>query len=284
MGGLSDSRSITGRFQRAALEVLREHERHGELPTSARFIVYELVSRGVIDKRADRGPKSGRHLWHAIKHLRDVGDVPWEWIVDETRTLYKFGYGPTIAEHLATRLLGTRLDLWDGQAPPLVVTESRSLTGVLSNTAADYLVPLASTSGQCGGFLVTDLVPLLHHSERRVLYLGDWDWQGQQIETNTRRVLERHVSRPIAWERLAITAEQIDQHGLRDRVITKVDSRYRPPRAHDAIETEALRQRVIVDLVRSRLDDLLPEPRERVLERERRERSELDAYLRRRES
>jgi hypothetical protein len=53
----------------------------------------------------------------------------------------------------------------------------------------------------------------------------------------------------------------------------KTDRRYRPARAHEAWETEALSQAVIVDLVGARLDELLPEPLAdvRVREREQRE-------------
>ena len=41
---------------------------------------------------------------------------------------------------------------------------------------------------------------------------------------------------------------------------------------HEAVETEALSQRIIVEILRDRLDELLPEPLERVHERELRER------------
>jgi hypothetical protein len=158
-----------------------------------------------------------------------------------------------------------------GQPPPLVLVESRSLAGVLRDMLGEYLVPVASTNGQVGGFLHTDVAPILADG-RRMIYLGDHDPQGHQIEANTRAVLGRYAA--LRWVRLALTDVQVREHGLPS--VTKSDRRYRPARAHEAWETEALSQAVIVDLVRApaRLDELLPEPLAdvRVREAEQRER------------
>ena len=62
----------------------------------------------------------------------------------------------------------------------------------------------------------------------------------------------------------------------------KPDRRYRPVRYHPAIETEALQQQVIVQIVRDALDAELPEPLDRVLERERRQRRQIERLLTRR--
>jgi hypothetical protein len=108
-----------------------------------------------------------------------------------------------------------------------------------------------------GGFLHTEVVPLLWGNERPVLYLGDLDHQGGQIEANTRRVLEREAgARP--WVRIAITQAQVDERGLTP--ILKTDTRYRPARTHEAWETEALGQSTVITLVREAFDSLLPEP------------------------
>ena len=120
-------------------------------------------------------------------------------------------------------------------------------------------------------FLRTDLLPVLRAGDR-VLYLGDYDLAGGQIEENTRRVLERECG-TLEWERLALTEEQVREHDL-PRII-KHDRRYKDGRPHEAVETEALSQVLIVQTVRDRLDALLPEPLDRVQEREERERAAL---------
>ena len=53
---LSKPDTDRGRLQRAILKILREHEQQPDgLPTSCRFIFYELVQRGVINKKAKEG-------------------------------------------------------------------------------------------------------------------------------------------------------------------------------------------------------------------------------------
>jgi hypothetical protein len=64
-----------------------------------------------------------------------------------------------------------------------------------------------------------------------VLYLGDWDWQGLQIEANTREVLEEYDPELAErWERLAPTDEQVGgpNLGLAELTIQMMDRRYRP--------------------------------------------------------
>ena len=140
-----------------------------------------------------------------------------------------------------------------------MLTESRSLSGVLDRLADQYAVKLAATNGQCGGFLHTDIAPILSPDDR-VLYCGDWDWQGHQIEHNTKSVLERVIGGELDWKRIALTEEQVRKYRLRPFEIRKPDHRYKPVRYHEAIETEALKQNVIVGIVRDALDAELPEP------------------------
>lgn len=281
---LSPPTTERGRLQRAALAVLLEHERHGELPTSGRFVFYELEQAGVVSKELPINPRTGQRrkrtsaqdVADALMHLREQAIVPWGWLVDETRRLSRFGFGFTIAEHVRALVAIARLDAWAGDPPPLLLCESRSLAGVLDPVAERYLCPIAATNGQVGGFLHTDIAPLLD-DRRAVLYLGDHDLQGGQIEANTRRVLVRAAGHELAWRRVAITAEQIAERGLTP--IVKTDRRYRPAVEHEAWETEALGQRAVVALVRDALDALLPEPLEDVQVREHEQRAAVAALL-----
>jgi hypothetical protein len=153
----------------------------------------------------------------------------------------------------------------------MVLTESRSLAGALRKTCNDYAVHLAATNGQVGGFLHTDIIPVLREGTR-VLYFGDWDIAGHHIEANTRNVLEEVGV--LRWERLALTTEQVKRYKLPAKI--KTDKRYtRGGGVHKAVETEALSQGLIVRILRQRLDKLLPKPLTTVLGREKRQRSVL---------
>jgi hypothetical protein len=144
--------------------------------------------------------------------------------------------------------------------------------------ACPYCVRIASTNGQCGGFLRTTIAPKLRPDDR-VLYLGDLDNAGGQIEANTRRVLKQEIDGPLQWERLAITKAQVTRHRLPS--ILKHDRRYKDGHPHEAVETEALSQIVLVRMSRRRLDELLPEPLSRVQARADRQRRRIAAALRR---
>lgn len=83
----------------------------------------------------------------------------------------------------------------------------------------------------------------------------------------------------LDWKRIALTEEQVKRYRLRRLQIMKPDRRYKPVRYHPAIETEALKQNVIIGIVRDELDRLLPEPLATVLEREERQRAQVRAAL-----
>jgi hypothetical protein len=274
LSGQIERPSKIGALRDLLIGLLLEHERDGALPTSARFLFYELVQRGQLSKERTGARRPDQDMGDALTDIREDGRVPWNWIVDETRSLDNYSGSPSILQGTLDMLPYITLDPWRGR-PPMVLTESRSLAGVLRNIVSEYRARIAPTNGQCGGFLRTGIAPAMRTGDR-VLYLGDWDLAGDQIEANTRRVLEREVG-PLRWERLAITEQQVRDHNL--PVISKPDRRYNPPRYHDAVETEALGQTVLVGFLRARLDALLPEPLVRVQERERRQRRRLARIL-----
>jgi hypothetical protein len=179
-----------------------------------------------------------------------------------------------------------RIDLWGEKPAPMLICESGAVAGVLRDLAAEYLVPITATKGQCKGHIVTKVAPLLVDEDRCVGYIGDHELRGpgEQIESHTRRAIEEHALRAFddtTWERIALTQAQVDANPrLKREVITKTDNRYNPARKYKAVECEAIKQTVLVELVRDWLDARLPEPLERVRIRERKQRRTLAAKLR----
>src|SRR5262249_22102886 len=121
----------------ALLQLLGEHERTGALPTSNRFLFYELVARGVIGKEKQPGTQDPAITAEtALTQLRKSGQVPWDWIVDETRAVENYSGFSSIEQAMLEHLPGARLDPWAGTTV-LILTESRSLAGVLRQIAWD---------------------------------------------------------------------------------------------------------------------------------------------------
>ena len=291
--GLSAPHTKAGQLQRACLELLREHERKGDIPTNGRFLFYELEQQGVVPKKYEGlNPDTGKpwartplqDVSDATMHLRERGLIPWHWIDDETRTLTAPRYASTVIDYIKDTVELSRIDLWTGEEPPLIICESRATMGVLRRLAYQYLVPFTATNGQCGGFTVTDIVPRLMKN-RRVLYVGDFELRGpaDQIETNTRRYIEEHTGRTFGddeWTKIALTEKQVNANQrLKRLAITKLDKRYKPAKEYEAIECEALGQGVLVRLIRRHLDHMLPEPLADVLKREEDQRAKVRAAL-----
>ena len=289
---LSSPDTKAGKLQRACLDLLREHERDGALPTNGRFLFYELEQRGVVPKHYldAQGHKRARQPVHdvsdATMRLREVGLVPWWWIVDETREVVQWRSAPSTYKHVLDSLDRFRLDCWGGEPAPLILCESRATKGVLEHVAQEYLAPIGATGGQSGSYLVNDVAPLLQGNARPLLYIGDHELRGpaDQIEANALYYLEKHADRTFTddtWSRIALTDEQVAKSKRLQRlVITKFDNRYKPPRQYEAVECEAVGQIALERMLRARLDALLPEPLERVRVREDRQRRAMAALLR----
>jgi hypothetical protein len=271
-----------GRTQRLVLRYLLND---ASVPTNGRFVFYDLEQRGDAVKphpddprkhqrRSVGWPPGAQDITDALLQLRVLHIVPWNWIVDETRSLAAWAYAATVDDYMHDRLGEARVNPWD-TPPPLILCESRATAGVLERLTSEYVCPVTGTAGQVAGFLYTDVAPLFADAPNRpVLYLGDLDKSGLDIEANTRRILEAEAGVELDWKRLAMTEDIADTEDIEP--IVKKDGR--TGSWHDAVEVEALGQGRLVALVRDALDGRLSEPLDDVLERERRER---DAYARR---
>lgn len=279
MTALSAAGTAKGQLQRACLDLLRQHEADGELPTSARFIYYELKQSG-YPLREHQARRPDQDVVDAIMTLREAGLVPWDWLSDETRSIDADHLARSAVEWLLTMLYQARIDPWPEDQRPMVICESRGVRAALRDTALRYGARITSTNGQVGGFLRTDVIPRMT-GKTPVAYLGDWNPAGtEHIEGNTRSVLERAVG-PLCWDRLAITPELAASADPPLSPKPGTDRRFRDDRPHESYEAEALGQRALIGLLAGWLDGLLPAPLEDVLERERAERRRLAEELRR---
>jgi hypothetical protein len=291
LNDLSAPDTKAGKLQRACLALLQQHERDGTIPTNGRFLFYELEQQGVIpkayrDASGNKRPRTpAQDISDATMRLRELGLVPWDWILDESRKLTAWSYAASVYQYVVESVPLARIDCWSGEPPPLIICEARATAGVLERITAEYLCPITATGGQSGGFIVNEIVPLLADNDRKVLYIGDCEVDGpaDQIEANTRAYIERHTGRVFTaddWIRVALTPTQVARSPrLRQQAIDKLDYRYRPPRRYRAIECEAVGQAVLERMLRKTLDAMLPEPLADVLVREEGQRAKLRAAL-----
>jgi hypothetical protein len=248
------------------MERIGVHERDRTLPTSNRFLFYELEGKddgyGILVSKVKTGARRpDQDLIDALTALREDGSIPWDYIVDETRHVEMVWRPNTVTEFLEACLDQAKIDPWQWKVErPVVLCESRSLAGVLRDLCRHYGVISASTNGQCAGFTRTKLAAALKEQSKQqnllVLYCGDLDLGGGQIENNTQEVLFEAANRSIFWERLMLTDEQVKRHSLPSML--KTDRRFKHGGGTDeAWECEALSQKLIVELLEARLKKLL---------------------------
>ena len=72
---LSPPESKIGALRAILLALLGEHERDGALPTSARFLYYELVQRGQLSKERTGARRPDQNLHDALTDIREDGRI-----------------------------------------------------------------------------------------------------------------------------------------------------------------------------------------------------------------
>jgi hypothetical protein len=262
--GLSAPDTAAGKLQRAALEVLRQHERDGELPTSDRFVYYQLKQSGYPFTHHQVRPEADDVI-DAITRLREIGAVPWGWLADETRDVETGSRARTFAEAVFAVLSQCRVSPWHPGPPPVIITETRGVRAALRPVARRYGASITSTNGQAAGHLHQAVAPLTDAPGIHVAYFGDYNPAGDQIEAHTRAVLEQAAGGPLAWERLAVTRRQAREENLHQLRVTD----RRDGSEHISYEAEALGVGYLRRTLTRWLDVRLPGPLAPVLERDR---------------
>jgi hypothetical protein len=150
-----------------------------------------------------------------------------------------------------------------------LIVESESLAGLCEDLAYEYRIILVPVRGQSSAsLLVNDVTPYVARGSRQVLYIGDHDRSGYDIEASAQARLEGFAGQTLTWMRVALTADQVAEHDL--TLVEHVDRRDHQTRL--VAECEAMPQATLVGLVRHAVGDLLPVSLDRVRVQERRER------------
>lgn len=178
--GLSSASTAKGQLQRACVAVLQRYAKAEEVsadrPTNPRFVYYQLKQDGYpLVKHAKR--RDDQDVIDAVFRIRDVEAVPWAWLSDETRSVDEPIVAQTIAEWMAEAVDRARIEPWPEGARPAIICEPCGVRAALRSTTWHYRAAITSTNGQVGGFLRTDVAPLLT-SQTPIAYFGDWNPAG----------------------------------------------------------------------------------------------------------
>jgi hypothetical protein len=224
---------------------------------TVRQVFYRLVSNGVIGK-TEREYKSTVVRLLGLMRLR--GDVPFDWIADNTRWMRKPRTWSSLESMLARTSEAYRRDVWDNQEVYVEVwTEKDAIAGILSDVTMAWDVPLMVVRGFSSITFLHSAAEVIAAKGKPayLYYFGDYDPSGVVIAQNVeRRLREFAPYSDIEFVRVAVNEEQITEMNLPTRPTKKTDSRSKnfvggsvevdaiPPKALREIAEECITQHV----------------------------------------
>jgi hypothetical protein len=222
-------------------------------PATVRAVCYQLFTRRVIPSMAKI---ETNRVGRALTRARELGLIPWDWIVTETHELERVPTWAEPAEFVATVRRSYRRDHWVLQPTAVEVwSEKGTVRGTLAPVLNEYGVGFRVMHGFAPATIVHDIAEAHGASNRPfvALYVGDWDPSGLFMsEVDLPERLTRYGGAGIRVARVALALD--DTRGLPS---FGIDAKRRDPRYRwflqrsgrrcwelDAMNPNALRVRV----------------------------------------
>jgi hypothetical protein len=243
------------RFRRtkAAITSIRDAIREileTDHPQTVRQVFYALTVRGVI-KKAE--VEYHRTVIRLLVDMREAGEIPFDWIADNTRWMRKPATFVGIDSCLNNTARCYRRDLW---AAALVYVEiwceKDALAGVLIEETETYDVPLMVARGYASiSFLHSAAKAIEAKGKPAYIYhFGDLDPSGVDAARDIEAKLRRYApGAEIHFERPAVTREQVERWNLPTRPTKITDSRAKKF-AGTSVELDAIPAAQLRQLVR----------------------------------
>ncbi len=242
------------RRTKAVVAGVRDHIRgilEQNHPQTVRQVFYALTVRGAIAKAEGEYQQTVIRL---LVEMREAGQIPFEWIADNTRWQRK----PTTFIGIEACLNNTskfyRRDLW--AAMPVYVEvwcEKDALAGVLMGETEVYDVPLMVARG-CSSlsFLHSAAMAIKANGKpSHIFHFGDLDPSGVDAARDIEAKLRRYApSAEIHFERPAVTREQVEQWNLPTRPTKQTDTRAKKFGSTTSVELDAIPAQKLRQLVR----------------------------------
>lgn len=195
-----------GRSQRskdivaATYEILLEIE-----PATVRAVCYKLFVRRLIDSMAKSETNKISRL---LRIAREHGEIPWEWIVDETREAERISSWDNPEDYAKAVVRSYRRDHWS-QQPTLVEvwSEKGTVRGTLAPILKEYGVTFRVLHGYGSATSVHQVAEETATDPILVLYVGDWDPSGLHMsEVDLPRRLDEYGA-DVELDRVALTED-----------------------------------------------------------------------------
>jgi hypothetical protein len=225
-------------------------------PITGRGIGYKLFAAGLI-KDMDEMPR----VYRALVLAREDGDIPWDWVVDETRAPEAVETWESSAE--LARDFFYRRDLWQTQPKQVEVWSEK---GTVRGVVWPVLAELGVTFQVLHGFnSATSMWNISQNGNDdrplAALYIGDRDPSGMCMsERDIPARLRDYGGNHVELKRIALTAEQTTELRSFPASDKRSDPRYKwfvQNYGERCWELDAMDPRHLRDLVRAEINALI---------------------------
>jgi hypothetical protein len=230
-------------------------------PASVRAVCYRLFVAGLIQNMSKSSTNSISRL---LKLAREEGDIPWRWIVDESREAETTTLWSNPDEIIRAAVRGYRRDYWQEQECRVEVwSEKGTVRGTLGPVLEEYGVTFRVMHGYASATVVNTIADISNATDKPLiaLYVGDWDPSGKHMsDVDLPRRLEKYGA-DLELLRVALDWRDIEQLPSFEPETKIKDPRYRwfvdrvGTKCYelDAMPPPQLRARV-EDEIRARID------------------------------
>lgn len=176
-------------------------------PITGRGVGYKLFTAGLITSMSTNEMQK---VYRLLRIAREQGDIPWEWIVDETRELEKVSTWKDPAAYARTVARSYRRDFWDQQPVRVEVwSEKGTIRGVLKPVLDHYAVGFRVMHGFTSATAVNDVAEDGDGRDLIVLYVGDLDPSGMYMsERDLPDRLAQYGGDHVKLRRIALMPDQ----------------------------------------------------------------------------
>jgi hypothetical protein len=195
------------------LEIGEEHQ-----PFTVRNMFYLTHSYGYIDKEE----RDYRKVQRLLGILREDGEMPFEWVVDNTRWMRKNASYSSAEHALRVCVQQFRRDLWEDQGVyPEVWCEADASAGILFDVTDKWDIPLMVSRGFSSKSFLWSAAQEYKELDGKcvfIMYFGDHDQHGKLIEDHIERDLRRFAPNvDLTFVRVAVRDWQIEKWNLPTR-------------------------------------------------------------------
>jgi hypothetical protein len=176
-------------------------------PITGRGIGYKLFTRGLTPSMS---VNTIQKVYRLLRIAREQGDIPWSWIVDETRDLERISTWGDTEEYAQVVARSYRRDFWDQQPCRVEVwSEKGTIRGVLKPILDRFAVGFRVMHGFTSATAVNDIVESDDGRPLVVFYVGDFDPSGLFMsECDLPKRLVAYGGQHVELHRIALTREQ----------------------------------------------------------------------------